>query len=169
MIINYYLTEFVHIRGCSLRNSRIPVSLSLRISPTPSLWWCGCSQICHVSQFFKQPIGMQRYSIYSIKSNFLWIFGDLRQFYSVICSKFVRLFGKILFGELRVWFLDTLARESGRETAIQVVAASIGGIDDSIDEVVVVIAAYQYIAGNSVEDVVLAVGIVFAIILRMET
>ena len=69
----------------------------------------------------------------------------------------------------RIYFLDTLARESGRETAIQVVAASIGGIDDSIDEVVVVIAAYQYIAGNSVEDVVLAVGIVFAIVLRMET
>ena len=69
----------------------------------------------------------------------------------------------------RTYFLDTLARESGRETAIQVVAASIGGIDDSIDEVVVAVATYQYIAGNGVEDIVLAVGIVFAIVLRMET
>lgn len=64
--------------------------------------------------------------------------------------------------------LRLLVREAGGKALIGFVTISAGGIDDGVDEIEVTITAYQHITINGVKDVVLTIGVVFAIILRME-
>ena len=64
---------------------------------------------------------------------------------------------------------NCLFRESGRQTTVCIVTARVGGVDNGVDEIQMVIAAYQHVAIDGVKDVVLTVGVVFAIVFGMET
>ena len=48
------------------------------------------------------------------------------------------------------------------------VAASVGGVNDGVDEIEIVVLIYQHIAINGIENVVLTVGEKFAIVLWVE-
>ena len=48
------------------------------------------------------------------------------------------------------------------------VAASVGGVNDGVDEIEIAVTAYQHITVNGIENVVLTVGVIFAIVLRVE-
>ena len=61
-----------------------------------------------------------------------------------------------------------LVGKTGREAAVAIIAACIGGIDDGVDEIEIVILIYKHIAVNRIENVVLAVGVVLAIVLWVE-
>ena len=48
---------------------------------------------------------------------------------------------------------------------VGLVATSVGGVDDGVDEIEVSITTYQHVTIDSIENVVLAVGVVLAVIL----
>ena len=63
---------------------------------------------------------------------------------------------------------QSLVRESRGEALVGFVAASVGGVNDGVDEIEIAVTAYQHITINGIEDVVLTVGVVFAIVLWVE-
>ena len=61
--------------------------------------------------------------------------------------------------------MSLLFATSWRQAAIGVIAASVRRINDSIDEKHIALIINQYIAINSIKNVVLSVGVVLSIIL----
>ena len=57
----------------------------------------------------------------------------------------------------------------GRQAAVGVIAARVGRIDDSVDEIEIVLLIYQHVAVYRIKYVMLTVGVVFSVVLRVET